>query len=329
MKASTLLKLFVSLALLLYLYLIVDYEAFWNTLSNISLLWLVINLVLTFVQISISALKWNILCDSAKIPITVLKGTYLYMVGIFYNNFFPTSIGGDIVRGYELSNIHNDSTKAYASIFMERYTGLVTLFLIILIIIPFEPLLRNDVILIALLSILLISFIVASCLLFSKKITNSLERKIKVIFIRKFINKIINFQKALYAYKNDFKTVFYSFCLSICFYLNSILVTKTAFLCLGYDIPILKLVFAVPIMLMLFLIPISLGGIGLQEWAHTFVFGLYDIPLSVGLALGLLFRARTLFFALIGGVLMIANTGSITLKQYKNGNPICKEKGDC
>jgi uncharacterized membrane protein YbhN (UPF0104 family) len=48
--------------------------------------------------------------------------------------------------------------------------------------------------------------------------------------------------------------------------------------------------------------PISLGGIGVQEWAYYFVLGMVGVPGAVGLSLGLLYRARAVFFGLIGAL---------------------------
>jgi len=58
---------------------------------------------------------------------------------------------------------------------------------------------------------------------------------------------------------------------------------------------------AVPVLLILFMIPFSLGGIGLQAWAYYFVLEAIGVPASIGLSLGLLFRARSLAFGLMGG----------------------------
>ena len=60
---------------------------------------------------------------------------------------------------------------------------------------------------------------------------------------------------------------------------------------------------AVPLMLLLFMIPISIGGIGLQEWAYFFVLSMVGVPAAVGLSLGLIFRARTIGFGLLGGII--------------------------
>ena len=57
----------------------------------------------------------------------------LYFVGLFINNFFPSTIGGDIFRGYEVGRDVGDRALAMASVFMERFTGMTALTAIALV----------------------------------------------------------------------------------------------------------------------------------------------------------------------------------------------------
>ena len=53
----------------------------------------------------------------------------LNFVGAFFNNFLPTTFGGDALRGYYLKKgSHVSMAKAVACIIYERYTGMIVLF---------------------------------------------------------------------------------------------------------------------------------------------------------------------------------------------------------
>lgn len=53
----------------------------------------------------------------------------LIFVGAFFNNFLPTTVGGDALRGYYLKKgSHVSISKAAACIAYERYTGMIVLF---------------------------------------------------------------------------------------------------------------------------------------------------------------------------------------------------------
>ena len=53
----------------------------------------------------------------------------LNFVGTFFNNFLPTTFGGDAMRGYySKKGSHIPLSKAVACIIYERYTGMIVLF---------------------------------------------------------------------------------------------------------------------------------------------------------------------------------------------------------
>jgi len=53
-----------------------------------------------------------------------------YLIGQFYNLFLPTSVGGDVVRSYQLGKYSGSQSNALASVFVERYTGVLVLLLV-------------------------------------------------------------------------------------------------------------------------------------------------------------------------------------------------------
>lgn len=60
---------------------------------------------------------------------TYLQLLQLNFVGTFFNNFLPTTFGGDTLRGYYLKRgSHVPLTKAVGCIIYERYTGMIILF---------------------------------------------------------------------------------------------------------------------------------------------------------------------------------------------------------
>jgi len=49
----------------------------------------------------------------------------LVHIGLFYNSFLPTSMGGDVVRGYYVSRGRDSMVASYAALFVERSLGLL------------------------------------------------------------------------------------------------------------------------------------------------------------------------------------------------------------
>ena len=78
----------------------------------------------------ISALKWWLLLRAAEQPVAYLWTVRTYLVGQFFSNFLPTSIGGDAVRVFRLNQLVGRLGLAIASVFVERITGFLALTII-------------------------------------------------------------------------------------------------------------------------------------------------------------------------------------------------------
>lgn len=78
----------------------------------------------------LSALRWKlILGEDAGTPLGYLLRVYL--VGLFFSLFLPTSVGGDAVRAVSISRSSTKPIWAVSTILFERALGLVAMFLIL------------------------------------------------------------------------------------------------------------------------------------------------------------------------------------------------------
>ncbi len=76
----------------------------------------------------LTAYKWSVLMrviGGMLPPLVAIRASF---IGMFYNNFLPGSVGGDIVRVLMISRYAGGKARAVASTFMQRNTGLAGLF---------------------------------------------------------------------------------------------------------------------------------------------------------------------------------------------------------
>ena len=129
---KTLIKIIVSVGLIIYL---ITKKIDKNELiTNFKLLdwrYLPLMILTIIVHYIISSFRWKSLLiheNSHKISRWYLFK--LYFVGAFFNNFMPTSIGGDVYKVYRLGKDIDDPFMGFSSVFTERFTGIMMLFLI-------------------------------------------------------------------------------------------------------------------------------------------------------------------------------------------------------
>ncbi|HEX6995955.1 MAG TPA: lysylphosphatidylglycerol synthase transmembrane domain-containing protein [Gammaproteobacteria bacterium] len=75
----------------------------------------------------VSAYKWRLLLSIHGVEYSTLRLSKYYFVALFFNNFLPTSIGGDGYRIYKTIDNGRSKASAVIAVVMERVTGFGTL----------------------------------------------------------------------------------------------------------------------------------------------------------------------------------------------------------
>jgi hypothetical protein len=242
----------------------------------------------------VSSIRWkNLLIYHNTEHITVKYLTYLYFIGSFFNNFMPTSIGGDVYKVYKLGKKIGDTTNAFSATFMERFTGVIALVLI------------SSGALIYLLKgwgvLLFIGFWIG--LVVGLYVLKFLSKKFKAI------DKIYS---SLIKYKDRRDVILFAFVTSIIVQLLSIFTQYLIFTALGHPLPLFYSLFIFPIIILAsFFIP-SLNGVGVQdglyalffgEMTYIALFGGVGVGTEVAVSASIIFHLSRLFVSLFGGLL--------------------------
>jgi uncharacterized protein (TIRG00374 family) len=297
------LKIGVSAVLLVYCFRRVGWEALWTEIAGANAWWVAVYVGVSFLATLVSALKWHVLATARGVRASRVKLTVLYMVGYFFNNILPTSVGGDVVRAYELGKPDGQHAEAMASVFMERFTGLTALIFFAGFTLLIDPRFFGDIKLTLALGMVCVAYLSVIALVFQRAALRFLQDRILFSPVQRILRKLQKLQEAILLYQHERRALWVSMLYSGVFYVVSVFLVYAGCLTFGYVPDLGELFLVVPIMHILFMIPISLGGIGLQEWAYTAVLGMLGVPAAVGLSVALLYRTRTIVFGLIGGAL--------------------------
>ncbi len=297
------LKIGVSTALLIYCFSRVGWSELWAEIAGAHVGFLLLYVGVSFLATVASALKWHVLSTAHGLSASRIKLTLLYLVGYFFNNILPTSIGGDVVRAYELGKTDSKPAEAMASVFMERFTGLTALIIFAGLAVALDPHFLGDVKLTVALIAVCAAYLGVIGLVFQRTIFQMLRERLQWAPAQRILSKMQPLQEAILLYRHQPWALVVSMLYSFVFYIISVWIVYVGCLTFGVAPDLKALFLVVPIMHILFMIPISLGGIGLQEWAYTVVLGMVGVPGAIGLSVALVYRARTIVFGLIGGAL--------------------------
>lgn len=290
-----------SLGLLVYLFSRVKWQDVTAQLAAADGRLLALYVLLGLAGVLVSAAKWRLLSRPLGLPAGLGRLFLLYLVGYFFNNLLPTSFGGDVVRVWEQGRPDGRHEEAAAAVFMERFSGLTTLILCVLLALAAQPAYLADRRMLAALAVGGAGYALVSWLVLGRGALALLRARVRWAPAARIFARAAAVQDALYRYRHHRGVLAGSAIYSMVFYALTVLIVDVGCRALGVRVPLGELATAVPLMLLLFSIPLSIGGIGLQEWAYYFVLTRVGVPPAVALGLGVLFRLRTLAFSAVGG----------------------------
>ncbi|MHB1253923.1 MAG: lysylphosphatidylglycerol synthase transmembrane domain-containing protein [Candidatus Humimicrobiaceae bacterium] len=285
--------------------------------SHVNIRFVVISLIMYWVGISLLVLRWQILLKTQKIKASFgfLLGSYL--VGFFFNNFLPTSIGGDVYRIYDTSKLkHSSGMKAASIVLMERTTGIVSsiIYLFFALAIGFVKTsqvelkvgkwdVSNHLLIILIIVFFAVSILVTLVMLFPDAFRlNKLFRKLK--FLHKWEDKLKQVYDTFKSFRK-FKlmllvTIALSLVLQFAFTLNY------SFAGMGFGITklsILSYIFIVQLCGILSMIPISIGGIGVREGTFVILVGALGGEKNIAAIVSIAILIMILLPGVVGGII--------------------------
>jgi uncharacterized membrane protein YbhN (UPF0104 family) len=123
-------KLAVSVALLALLFSRVDVAKLWANAKQASLAWLALAFAFYFVTILATVWRWWLLLEAQEVDMSFPALFASMSVALFFNNFLPSSIGGDFVRIADTAKVARSKTIATIVILADRVMGMMALILI-------------------------------------------------------------------------------------------------------------------------------------------------------------------------------------------------------
>jgi len=100
-----------------------DFGKLTGTLLGMSL-WVFLGVVgILFFSQFIFVSRWWVLLRVQGININIWAAFKLHLLGLFYNNFLPSSVGGDVLRAWYVTKHTDKKLEAVLSVFVDRAIG--------------------------------------------------------------------------------------------------------------------------------------------------------------------------------------------------------------
>jgi uncharacterized membrane protein YbhN (UPF0104 family) len=137
-------KILVSAALLYFALRKINFYELASRFDIASLGWIGLAIAVSILQIFLGALRWRLISADCGAPLVTTQAFRFNLIGTFFNQTLPSSIGGDAVRLWLVARGGAGWRAATYSIFVDRAIGLIALAIVIVASLPWSYRLIDD-----------------------------------------------------------------------------------------------------------------------------------------------------------------------------------------
>lgn len=292
-------KLAVTVFLFYLIFRAIEFDKFAATVSRVQWLYLAAPCALYVVGLLICSLRLQWLLQGYQMPIGLGAAFDLNWIAGFYNNFLPSSIGGDFYRIVYLNRMYpRQPAQVVSAVILDRGLGLLTMLIVGgMAGILFVGALISTVWVIAVLySVAGLAIAVSLYVLFA-------EHNLRLSHTTRFpiVNKVINGLNILVAYPDN-KALAYSLLISFVFLATIVISNYFLFLAFGTELSIPILLFAIPVINLAGMIPISINALGVTEGVGIVLFSHFGLEAELILSVFLTGRVLLILCSATGGL---------------------------
>src|SRR3989338_1175498 len=310
---SFLVRLWLSGALLWYLFSKIDVGQIWEVLRGARLEFLVYAGLIFFVVNLILLARWFIFIKALEVTSSIQDIMRYYFVGLFGNLFLPSSIVGDFLKIYGLCLNSSHKKKVIASVLLDRLSGFAAIVVVsVMAFILGYRFLRESIIVVPIIGMAVLAGGFA-CVLFNEKLYS---------FCCGIFARLPKVQKALMGLHYDialmkgkrregFSAIAVS-CLSqvvyaVCWYL----IARS----LSQDVDLIYFLIFVPLTCVAASFP-SIGGLGVREIGAVYLFGKIGMDPEIAAGISLVNFVFMVLIGLLSGLSYVLTLSSVRIQHH-------------
>lgn len=279
--------------------------------------WIAAAVATQVLGILLSVWRWQLLLriQGASAPAGFLIRSYL--VGIFFSNFLPSTVGGDIVRARDTAPFLASGTRSATVIVVERVSGIFALGLFALGAPLFGLIAAGDagarpVWIIA--GVLCAVFAAVLALLREPVLGRGIRwcaRRATPVGgddparrgarVSKLFARLGHLLETLAVFARNPAAFRTTFLIGLVLQADVILHFACISMALRFPVPVLAYLLIVPVMAVVLLLPVSINGIGAREAVFVFFLGRYGVTTPEAIAFSWISYGIVLVTGLVGG----------------------------
>lgn len=306
MKSNIVLKIIISAALLWLVLSHIDLCQVASVIQKADLIWVFWALGFNMLIVIVGVFRLRLLLTAkSNQRVSFLSLLEIYWIGMFFNLFLPSQVGGDIVKAYKLSKRSKQANDSVAAVVMDRIIGLTSMVFVAGLALVFGRYSLNVSVAWKAIMCALLICVAFYYFIFNKKAMNKMQFMVQWLKWLKINDLARDIYFSFNAYQDRFNVLGYAFLISIAF--NSMGFIGGYFLAraVGVDLPLVYFFILLPLISVITLVPVSISGIGLQEGAYVFFFSQLGVDPAKALGISILSHILRFGVGAIGGLIYL------------------------
>jgi hypothetical protein len=311
-------KILVSVLLFVWAFRRVSWDSIGPVLGHANPTWVFAAVVMLLTSHLIASYQWSRLLDTAGVQLPFWKVAAYYHVGLFFNNFLPANVGGDLARTLDVARSGSSRPTALSTVILDRLIGTVALGGVAVV--STLPAIDHYHLAAAYGGVL--AFFIAAVLMLravlEPRVLAAFERVLAALGLSRLSPALDELSARLAVFRGRRRLLLELLCVALVVQILRIGVHVLFARALGLHVPTAYFFLFVPLLAVIVSLPISLNGIGVREGAGILLFGLVGLDRGSAFALQFGTYLIAVGVSLIGGLVFLVRIPS---RRAKARNP--------
>lgn len=292
-----------TVVLLAFLLRSISWQAILHSIPHLDDGILLMCIAIGLLGVIISAYQWQCLLDAEYIHLDLKRLVNLYLVGIAFNHFLPTGMGGDMIKAYYVGKESENTVGAASAVVMSRVTGFIGMvFISVPALFLWHAMFPHNLAITFLLACLAMCGALAGAFCVMTLLPGFLKGKWAK---NRAVALAIKLGNAIRLSVKQPRTTCIAIVFGMLFHLSAALNYYGYALVLHIQVPFVFYLVAVPFVSLIAFLPISINGFGLRETAFLYILTTIHVLPATSFLLAILMDLQTLLFGVIGGCIYL------------------------
>lgn len=295
-----------SAALLSFVLRSIDLTALWQRVQGMSLGWILAALTSYVFMQAVAVWRWRRLLRAQHVDVATHTLRESIWISLFFNNFLPSNIGGDVMRIADTASAAGSKTLATTVVLVDRALGLTAMILVAAFGAFAASLMGIHVP-----GARWLWLIVAAGALFTipvmaiPNLTAYLLRPLRLLKRPWVDERVQRLEEAIKRFRETPSAVVGAFAGALVVQITVVAFYLLTAQGLAVPLPILLGAVLIPVSLAVQMAPLSINGFGVREAVFAFFFRRFGLPIDAAVALSLVSTGMVMGLSLVGGLMFL------------------------